>query len=71
MQRLEHAKAIAYNGGSPVMMQDIAYTFDGVCNITDALGGTTQSIYDPLVQLLSSTDPEGFTTNYTTMCSDA
>ena len=36
MQRLEHAKAIAYNGGSPVMMQDIAYTFDGVCNITDA-----------------------------------
>ena len=71
MQRLEHAKAIAYNGGSPVMMQDIAYTFDGVCNITDTLGGTTQSIYDPLVQLLSSTDPEGFTTNYTTMCSDA
>ena len=40
-------------------------------SVTDALGGTTQSIYDPLVQLLSSTDPEGFTTNYTTTCSDA
>ena len=33
-------------------------------SVTDALGGTTQFVYDALGQLLASTDPEGFQTTY-------